>query len=242
MLIGISIGVALLFAVATYLMLGNILLSLLIGILYALVLIFVVKPIIDEFLDKNKRRHECYRFVYSFIVSLSTNNSGEASFDLALQDSQGEEKEIVEGIRDFSIKEKLQYLSSYYLEDYYRMFLSIYQIYEEQGGDVLSLAEPLINEVAQVEKSENSKNKIRMNYLIQFLTLWGMSLLILVSVRFGLSSFYSEISSSILFVLLTLVYFLMVIGGIVYFAVVTTGIKPKFKGVKFNGKKKTDEE
>lgn len=238
MIIGVLIAISLIFGIVSYLMLSNIIISIFITLAYVLVSLFVLRPMIEEYIATNRKRHECYRFVYSFIVSLSTTNSSESSFELAMQDSVGEEKEIVNAISEFSIGEKLQYLATYYLEDYYQMFLSIYSIYEEQGGNVLSLAEPLLNEVAQVEKSENAKDKIRMNYVIQFLTLWGMSLLILVSVRFGLSSFYKDISNSLSFVLLALLYFVLFIGGTVYFAMIVTGVKPMLKGFKFNGKKK----
>lgn len=229
--------ISLIYGVIAYLLLNNIILGVIVFVVFEAILLVIVRPMVAEYLVKTRRRHECYQFVYSFIVSLSSLNSVEGAYQSAVEGTTGEEKELFDSIDQYQAREKVEYLANYFHQDYYKMFLSIFHIYEEQGGDVLDLAGPLLVEVAEVEKVENQKDKVKMNNLIQFLTLWALSALILLSIRFGLSMFYEELSNSILYILLTIAYFILVIGSSLFFAMNITGEKLKFEWRKRNATK-----
>ena len=229
MLIAIFSIISVVYGVIAYFLLNSIIMGVVIALIFELVLVFLVRPMVSEYVVRTRRRHECYQFVYSFIVSLSSLNSGEGAYQSALEGATGEEKEISDALYQYSTREKLSYLANYFQEDYYKMFLSIYEIWEEQGGEVLDLASPLLNEVAEVEKNENKKDKVKMNNLVQFATLWGLSALILMAIRFGLSMFYEELSDSWLYLILSILYFLLVLGSSLYLALTYTGGKLKFE-------------
>lgn len=237
MIIAIFTVVSLIYGVLGYLLLNNVIIGVVVFAMFEAILLLLIRPMVIEYMVKTRRRHECYQFVYSFIVSLSSLNSGEAAYFSALEGVTGEEKDITDSIAQYEAKEKLEYLANYFQQDYYKMFLSIYRIYEEQGGDILDLSSPLLTEVAEVEKVENQKDKVKMNNLIQFLSLWGLSALILVSIRFGLSMFYQELSNSVLYIILTLLYFILVIGSSIFFTMNITGEKLKFEWRKMHVKK-----
>ena len=229
MLIAIFSIISVVYGVIAYFLLNSIIMGVVIALIFELILVFLVRPMVTEYVVRTRRRHECYQFVYSFIVSLSSLNSGEGAYQSALEGAAGEEKEISDALYQYSTREKLSYLANYFQEDYYKMFLSIYEIWEEQGGEVLDLASPLLNEVAEVEKNENKKDKAKMNNLVQFATLWGLSALILMAIRFGLSMFYEELSDSWLYLVLSILYFLLVLGSSLYLALTYTGGKLKFE-------------
>ncbi len=229
--------IALIYGVMGYLLLNNIILGILIFAVFEVVLLFLVRPMVGDYVVKTRRRHECYQFVYSFMVSLSSLNSVDGAYYSAIEGVTGEEKDITDSIDQYQAREKIQYLANYFHQDYYKMFLSIFHIYEEQGGDVLDLAGPLLVEVAEVEKVENQKDKVKMNNLVQFLTLWALSAIILLSIRFGLSMFYEELSNSIIYILLTVSYFVLVIGSSLFFTMNITGEKLKFEWRKRNANK-----
>ena len=97
--------------------------------------------------------HECYRFLNTFIISLSVSQSGERALEEVSLDLKGEEKEIFEAIAQLSLEERIAYFARYFENSSYTMFLSIFQLYENQGGDVLEVAEPLLKEVTLQEET-----------------------------------------------------------------------------------------
>jgi hypothetical protein len=109
------------------------------------------------------------------------------------------------------------------------MFLSIYRLYQTQGGDVLVLAEPLLKEITLEEASGDALEKIRWRNLFNFASLWAMSYLVLGFTRWGLSNFYSLLASSTSYLATEMVYFALVLVGFVLFAKRLTGEKISFQ-------------
>ena len=201
------------YAVSTYLAIG-----LAIGSLFGLILILLVVPMVLRYAEKERKRHENYRFINTFVISLSVSQSGEAALEAASLDMEGEEKRIYEAIDRLSIEEKIGYFANYFTSTSYVMFLSIFRLFESQGGDVLQLAEPLLKEITLEEEKGDALAKIRHKNLVQFASLWGMSCLVLAFTRFGLANFYGLLAKSIPFLVTQLAYFAFALLSFVLFA------------------------
>jgi hypothetical protein len=200
-----------------------------IGAIFALTLLILVVPLYLRHEEKERKRHECYRFLNTFIISLSVSQSGERALEEVSLDLKGEEKEIFEAIAQLSLEERIAYFARYFENSSYTMFLSIFQLYENQGGDVLEVAEPLLKEVTLQEETGDAMEKIRYRNLLQFASLWGMSYLVLGFTRYGLSNFYSLLSVSIPYLATEMVYFLIALVAFVLFALAFTGEKITFQ-------------
>lgn len=181
--------------------------SLMMAVFQLAVSLFFIVPMILRAKERIRKRHECYRFINSFIISLSVVYSGEAAYETAILGARGEERKIFEGISEYGIKEKLDYLKTYFLEKYYGMFISIYELYIEQGGDILKMATPLLETATQVEEAENAKDKLTMANLLQTVLMWGLGDIILLLIRNSLANFYASIVTHPEFYLITLAYF-----------------------------------
>jgi hypothetical protein len=230
----IALILSLLYGVLGFYVADSLFIGLGIGAIFFLVLSFLVVPLYLRHEEKERKRHECYRFLNTFIISLSVSQSGERALEAVSLDMRGEEKEIFDAISQLSLEERISYLARYFESSSYAMFLSLFQLYENQGGDVLELAEPLLKEITLQEETGDALEKIRYRNLLQFASLWGMSYLVLGFTRYGLSNFYSLLSVSIPYLATEMVYFVIALFAFVYFGVVFTGEKITFQRRKEN--------
>src|SRR5574344_1186843 len=200
-----------------------------IGAIFALVLLVFSAPVHIRHDEKERKRHECYHFLNTFIISLSVTQSGERSLEATALDMKGEEKSIYDAVETLSLDERIGYFANYFSSPSYAMFLSIYRLYESQGGDVLVLAEPLLKEITLEEESGDALEKIRKKNLVQFAVLWAMSYLVVAFTRWGLSNFYALLSVSIPYLLTAMVYFVIALVAFVLFALRSTQEKITFQ-------------
>src|SRR5574344_803682 len=136
-----SVVLSLLYGLLGYWVSTSLYIGLGIGVIFALVLFIIAIPVNLRHDDKERKRHECYRFINTFIISLSVTQSGERSLQAVSLDMKGEEKSINDAIETLSLDERIGYFANYFSSPSYAMFLSIYRLFESQGGEVLSLAE-----------------------------------------------------------------------------------------------------
>lgn len=194
-----------------------------VGVLSVFAGFFLIDPLAKEFSSKCRRRHECYLFVHGYLVTLSVCMSLEKAFDVATSNLSKEFHRMDETLAEMAPKEKVEYLATYFQSDLYRMFLSILKLYLERGGDVLKLSGELTAEASRVEETEQSYQKQSARKMMTFLFLWLMAVVIIVFIRFGLSSFFQSMSRSWTYVGSLAAFYLFLIASVVIYAVCHTG-------------------
>jgi len=234
----ICIAISLYFGFIAGIITNSIMLGSLVGIIFLIVFLTVILRMVQSFQKRARKHHETYRFINSFIVSLSVTESLDQAFEDASLETSGEERTLLENLVNLTCDERLEYLKSYFKSDLYNVFVSIVSLYVEQGGDILSLASNLLNEAALEENKQLQKESIARKALVQHSTLWLLSTAILGFLRYGLASFYRELSGSLPFIFLALIYFLIALAGIYFFTRVYTEEKPVLERSKRNVKEK----
>lgn len=238
MLYLIAIVVAALHGLLAYYVSSHLYGSIGVGFFQLLIFLLFIVPMINSYRERIRKRHECYRFINSFIISLSVVYSGENAYESAIIGARGEEKEIFDGIAEYGVKERLDYLKTYFLEKYYGMFISMYELYVEQGGDILSMAAPLLENATQVEETENAKDKLTVANLFSTIIMWLLGDIIILFIKNSLANFYGQIITHMEFVLVALSYFLFEGVAFLLYAKAATGENihfPSFR--KFSRKK-----
>lgn len=198
--------------VTSYLYLGIV-----IGLAFLGLGMFYYAPMLKKRRVKERKRHECYHFVNTFLIDLSVTKSVDLAYESSVSEVNGELKTICDGISDREALEKIEYLQSYFGEPYYPMFASMVRLYLEQGGDVLQMAEPLLKECSSCEKHGDSLDKNRNSYLLQMIALWGLSYVVLLLIRTSLNAFYINLSKSIAYVVVASLYFFLAMIGLYLF-------------------------
>ena len=105
-------------------------------------------------------------------------------------------------------------LRTYFKLALYKMFLNILEIYQEQGGNILTMSENVLRESTRLEKTVTESSSIGIKHIVEFILLWGMSFGVLLFMKFGLTDFYQKMLSDPIFVPLIFIYFLICLASI----------------------------
>lgn len=214
--------VSILFGIGSYIISSSIYVCLIVSFLSLACLLGLATPLINNFIIKLRRRKECSAFINCFIVSLSVTSSLDKAYENSTANIDKDLKKVVDSIASLTIEEKLNYLSSYFGNELYPMFLSIISIYQVQGGDILNLSGDLLSEANRIEESDISFKKKGLKNAYQFSLLWGISLLILVFMRVALSSFYSFLKESPTFLGCIIIFYCLLIFSLLIYILAFT--------------------
>ena len=196
-----------------------------VGAVALMVALLYLARAITEFSSLGTKRHECYLFMHSYLVTLSVTNSLERAFEVASEPMGSEFHHLDDTLAAMGTQEKAEYLTCYFESDLYRMFLSLLRLYLERGGDVLRLSAELTAESSRVEEAAQSYGKSALAKGMSFAFLWLISLFIMVFVRFGLSSFFSSLSHNLVYLSCLGVYFAFFLASTIVYAKAHTGVK-----------------
>ena len=177
--------------------------------IYLIYYFVLVRKRIKRYLNKTEVIHSCYNFINSFVISLSVKDSLEEAYQNGLRLAPKAMLEETNEIENKTIIERLVFLRQYFNLAIYKMFLNIVNLYQDQGGNILTLSDSLMKECTRVEKSMQESASISNKHLVEFAILWLLSIFILVFLRFALSDFYLKMLSSVIFVVLVTIYYLL---------------------------------
>ena len=211
-----GIVISLILGVATFIASNNYIVGIAIMALGILYFSLIARPLINKYDTKRRRFRECYHFINTFIVSLSVKATIQAAYETSVANMSEEFVQGVENIDTFSIKEKLEHLSKYFRFHVFALFVDLVNIYEEQGGDIIDMSRYLLDEVRLTEEYISDSSAISRKRVMEFATLWFLSLLIMAFMRFALSEFYEIIAKQL--------FYIIGVFGIGFFCLVTTHI------------------
>ena len=185
----IGILVSLAFTGLIFIESENIFSALFIFLFSLMFFVFLVRRQIDKYRDKTRRYHQCYQFINTYLVSLSIKGAMTAARESSYNTADIQTREVIDSIKDLDENEKLSYLCKYFKFDLYHLFLDIVSLWNEQGGDILAMSQHLINQVRLKEEYILFCESTHRSRLVEFVVLWSITILILVSLRFALSQF-----------------------------------------------------
>lgn len=191
---------SLMIALTGYISTNIIYVSIAIFVVYNLYYFVLIRKKIRRYYDRIERIHSCYHFINSFVITLSVKDSFEEAYTNGLRLENKNLEEEVSQIENMPIIDRLKYLRRYFNLGMYRMFTNVIGLYQDQGGNILTLSDGLLRECTRVEKSLSESVAIGRKHLVEFVILWFLSFLILVFLRFSLSQFYTQMISSMMII------------------------------------------
>lgn len=200
-----------------YLASSSFLLSSLVLASYFGVTVLICLPRFRLLQRKRQARKDCFRFMNSFITTCSVTSSLIKSFEVASEGAMGDMKEALSGTEGNKIEDRLTFLSSYFQSPLYEVFLSIVIIYQNRGGDILTLSSALLEEATKAEADGDKRFKGGASRMLKYGLLWAMSLGIVAFLRFALSSFYGQLLASSTFLLSLGFYFAFLLFSLVFY-------------------------
>ncbi len=196
-----------------------------VGVIAIVLMVSYVCPAFYAFGQKCRKRHECYLFIHSYLVTLSVCVSLERAYESAAGPLGKEFHHLDPTLEGMDAKEKVEYLNAYFASDLYRLFLSLLDLYLNRGGDVLKLSGELTAEASRIEESESSYQKKAARKAASFFFLWLVSTVIVVFLRFGLANFFTTLKTSWMYLGSLLVFYVFFLVSIGIYAYMHTGVK-----------------
>ena len=183
-ILGIFLGILCYFSI------NNIIFSVAILVIFvADYFIFMRKKFIHYF-SLIERVHTSYHFINSFIISLSVKDSLEDAYQSGIRINNSRLNDETNALTEMPVIERVKYLADYFNLSIYKMFLNVLDLYQDQGGNILNMADNLLRECTRTEKTLSDTRSIGYKHLTEFLILWLMSFVILLFMRFSIQDFY----------------------------------------------------
>ena len=183
-ILGIFLGILCYFSI------NNIIFSVAILVIFvADYFIFMRKKFIHYF-SLIERVHTSYHFINSFIISLSVKDSLEDAYQSGIRINNSRLNDETNALTEMPVIERVKYLADYFNLSIYKMFLNVLDLYQDQGGNILNMADNLLRECTRTQKTLSDTRSIGYKHLTEFLILWLMSFAILLFMRFSIQDFY----------------------------------------------------
>lgn len=174
--------------------------------------------IVNRKMKKNQlkihRYHQCFHFINSFIISLNVKGSMSAAIQSGYETTDEDTKALIDSIKELNEEEKIVYLCKFFKFDLYRLFVDTINLWNEEGGDILKMSQYLVNQVRLKEQYLITCETIHRQKTIEFVILWGISLAILVALRFALSQFFERIRQTIVYQVAVTIIILFVLVSV----------------------------
>lgn len=188
---------------------SNLIFSVIILAVGLVLMILGVDNQIRNFLEKDKKCRECVGFINNFIITLSMNQSILSTYEMMQESFSDTLKAQVKYIKQFNVEEQIKHLKFYFNLNIYDVFLNILDQYIFNGGDILKISQILLFDARNLEESLENHIQILVKKIIEFITLWGMSFLVLIILKISLNNFIGSMMQSNTFVYGIAIFFLV---------------------------------
>ena len=164
--------------------------------------------------DLIERVHNSYHFINAFVITLSVKCSLDDAYENAIRINNSRLNAETKELNDMPTIERVKYLKDYFKLSIYKMFLNVIDLYLDQGGNILPIADNLMRECTRTEKTLNDTLSIGYKHLIEFLILWIMAFGILIFMRFSISEFYKMMLKNVFIVPMIFIFYVLCIFSI----------------------------
>jgi len=178
-----------------------------------------------------ERVHTSYHFINSFVITLSVKDSLEDAYQNGIRLNNERLNLETEQLKEMPVINRIKYLKDYFSLSIYYMFLNVVDLYQDQGGNILTIADNLLRECTRTEKTLADTLAIGYKHLTEFIILWVMSISILLFMRFSLKEFYVSMISNPLVPALIFVFFVLCTLSITLFVKTFTNLTIKEKSL-----------
>ena len=211
-LVFIFLGIFL--GILCYISAKNYIFSLVILVLFVADYFVLMRKKFTHYFSLIERVHTSYHFINSFIISLSVKDSLEEAYQNGIRINNARLNDETKELNEMVVLDRVKYLYGYFNLSIYKVFLNVIDLYQDQGGNILNMADNLLRECTRTEKTLSDTLSIGYKHLTEFIILWLMSFAILLFMRFSIEEFYVMMLKSPFVAPLLFVFFIICIGSI----------------------------
>ena len=192
----------------------NIYLTAVVGILFGAYFLFWFPRMTKPFFNYGDRRQQCYQFINSFVIALSVKKTLGGALESVLGQIRDDLRTHINSIATLDTMEVLANLKIRFPFPDYEMFLTIVDLYTEQGGSILKMSQLLLANLREQQNNYQARLIIAKRKLSNYVILWSLTLVVLVFARFGISGLFILMASNPIFMMGLCAYFLFMLYAI----------------------------
>ena len=162
------------------------------GLMFLILFFILIEREYRKFESNSKKVKECTKFINNFINTLSINKSINTTYE-QVKETFNEELLIIDNESSEGVEEKIKNLKSYFNLKVYDVFLKLLDQYLFQGGDIIKISQLLLFDTRKMNSLLDDYNVITKRKLIEFASMWGLTMIILVVIQLSMSMFYETI-------------------------------------------------
>ena len=223
----IFIFIAAILSALCYLTTNSILYAALLAVIFIIDYFLLLRKRFVNYFSLIQRVHTSYHFINSFVITMSVKESFEEAYQNGIRINNARLNAETEQLTEMTVIDRIKYLKDYFNLSIYLMFLNVITLYQDQGGNILTMSDNLLKECTRTEKTLSETLSIGQKHLKEFVVLWIMSIGILVFMRYSLKDFYVTMLKNNLFGMLLFVFFLLCVGSINLFVMAFTNLTVK---------------
>jgi hypothetical protein len=148
---------------------------------------------------QNQKNEEMYYWLQNFLTTLAVKKTITEAFMDVVKRYQWMKLTWVQAYASNEAMQALTNLKQRFQHPLYAIFVSTLAFYEQQGGDVMSLFDSILQQNRLIESRRMSMMQVRKRYLFQWLFLWLMNLTILMLAKVVLQDLFWVMESSVMF-------------------------------------------
>jgi len=192
---------------------NNYIFSVVLALIFIVDYFLLMRKKILHYFDLIERVHTSYHFINSFVITLSVKDSLDEAYQNGIRINNARLNAETKELDDMPVIERIKYLKDYFSLSIYRMFLNVLDLYQDQGGNILNIADNLMRECTRTEKTLSDTLSIGYKHLTEFIILWLMSFAILLFMRFSIEEFYLMMLKNAFITPMIFMFFLICVGS-----------------------------
>ena len=170
----------------------NLIFTCALALIFLILFFILIEREYRKFESNSKKVKECTKFINNFIITLSINKSINTTYE-QIKETFNEELLMIDNESSEGVEEKIKNLKSYFNLKVYDVFLKLLDQYLFQGGDIIKISQLLLFDTRKMNSLLDDYNVTTKRKLIEFASMWGLTMIILVVIQLSMSMFYETI-------------------------------------------------
>lgn len=189
----------------------NVIFTAALALIFLILFYLLIERGYRKFELNSQKVKECTKFINNFIITLSINKSINTTYEQVKETFNEELKRIDENNSNQGVEERIKSLKSYFNLKIYEVFLKLLDQYLFQGGDIIKISQLLLFDTRKMTSLLDDYMVISKRKLIEFASMWGLTMIILVVIQLSMNIFYSQILQMSFYPIAIFIFFIVFI-------------------------------
>jgi len=185
-----------------------------VGLSFGFYFLYWLPRMTKPFFNNGDRQRQCYQFINSFVIALSVKKTLGGALESVLGQVRDDLRTYINSNSSIDTMDILTNLRIRFPFRNYDMFLTIIDLYTEQGGSILKMSHLLLANLREEQNSYQARLIIAKRKLSNYVILWSMTLIVLVFARYGIADLFMNMASNPIFMMGLGAYFLFMLYAI----------------------------